>query len=123
MFCEVIGQIVVYWAPIDMELTFFYSVFDPIKPHVHSTCVSLFNCVITVLCCSGVVSLSGVGGCGCGCPISSNVVRKIVASFAFRNTDPISASADDDIMCLRIVLMIKMAPLVSFLLLSILLPM
>jgi hypothetical protein len=61
---------------------------------------------------------------GCGCPLYSNVVRKIVASFVFRNTDPIiSASAPDDITCLRIVLMIKMAPLVSFYLLSMLLPM
>jgi hypothetical protein len=36
---------------------------------------------------------SGVGGSGC--PISSNLASKIVASFAFRNTDPISASAAD----------------------------
>jgi hypothetical protein len=54
---------------------------------------------------------SGVGGCGC--PISSNVVSKIVASFALRKTDYISASAADDITCLRTVLMIKTAPLAS----------
>jgi hypothetical protein len=41
---------------------------------------------------------SGVGGCAY--PISSNVVRKIVASFTFRKTDHISASAADDITCL-----------------------
>jgi hypothetical protein len=68
--------------------------------------------------------LSGVGGWvgGCGCPISSKVVRKSVASFAFRNTDPIYVSAADDITCFRIVLMIRMAPLVSLFLLSMLLP-
>jgi hypothetical protein len=33
-----------------MELTLFDSVFDPLKMHVHSMCVSLFNCVITVSC-------------------------------------------------------------------------
>jgi hypothetical protein len=58
---------------------------------------------------------SGVGGCGC--PIYSYVVSKIVASFAFKNTDPISASVADDITCLRIVLMIKTAPLVTLVLL------
>jgi hypothetical protein len=62
---------------------------------------------------------SGVGGCGC--PISIKVVRKIVASFAFRNTDPIYASAAEDITCFKIVLMIIIAPLVRFFLLVILL--
>jgi hypothetical protein len=47
---------------------------------------------------------SGVGGCGC--PISSKTVRKIVASFAFRNTDRVSDYAADDIACFIIVLMI-----------------
>jgi hypothetical protein len=59
---------------------------------------------------------------GFGCPISSKVVRKIVASFAFRSNDQISASAADDIMCFRIVLMIRLAPLVSLFLMSMLLP-
>jgi hypothetical protein len=62
----------------------------------------------------------GVGGCGC--PISFNVVHFFFASFSFRNTDPISAYAADDITCLRTVLMIKMAPLVSLFWLSMLLP-
>jgi hypothetical protein len=63
---------------------------------------------------------SGVGGCGC--PISSNVLHKVFASFAFRNTDHIAASAADDITFLRIVLMIKMTPLVSLFWLSMCLP-
>jgi hypothetical protein len=62
---------------------------------------------------------NGVGGCGC--PISSNVVHKIVASFALRKNDPIYAS--DDITCLRIMLITKMAPLVSLFWLSVLLTM
>jgi hypothetical protein len=84
--------------------------------HVHlCLIVSLLYPVDVVLSvCSGV--------CGCGCPISSNVVRKSVAYFALRKTDPISASAADDITCLRIMLMIKMAPLVSLCWLSMLLP-
>jgi hypothetical protein len=77
VFCEVISQMLVSWSPQDMELTLIDSVFDPIKSHVHGMCVSLFNCVINVSCCN-----SGVGGCGY--PISSNVVRKIVSSFALK---------------------------------------
>jgi hypothetical protein len=77
--------------------------------------VSLMYPVAVVLSvCSGVS--------GCGCPVSSNVVRKIVASFALIKTDPISASDTDDITCLRIVLTIKMAPLVSLFWPSMLLP-
>jgi hypothetical protein len=63
----------------------------------------------------------GVGGRGC--PNSSSIARSTVIYLAFKNTAPISASADDDITCLRIVLMMIMAPLVSLLVLSVLLPM
>jgi hypothetical protein len=41
----------------------------------------------------------GVGGCGC--PNYSNVVRRTAPSLAFMKTAPISASADEDITCLR----------------------
>jgi hypothetical protein len=62
-----------------------------------------------------VLSVSiGVGGCLC--PNSSNDVRRNAPSFAFMKTTPISASAAEDITCLRTLLMIKIAPFVSFLL-------
>jgi hypothetical protein len=63
----------------------------------------------------------GVGGLGC--PNSSSIVRSTVPSLAFKNTAPIYASAADDITCLRTVLMMRMAPLLSFLALSVLLTM
>jgi hypothetical protein len=60
-----------------------------------------------------VLSVSiGVGGYLC--PSSSNVVRRTAPSFAFMKTAPISASAAEEITCLRTLLMIKIAPLVSF---------
>jgi hypothetical protein len=69
-----------------------------------------------------VLSVSiGVGGCGC--PNSSNVVQSTAPSLAFIKTAPIYASAAEDITCLRTLLMIKIAPLVSFLLVLVLLPM
>jgi hypothetical protein len=60
-----------------------------------------------------VLSVSiGVGGCVC--PNSSNVVLRTAPSFEFMKTAPISASAADYITCLRTLLMIKIAPFVSF---------
>jgi accessory gene regulator protein AgrB len=69
-----------------------------------------------------VLSVSnGVGGCGC--PNYSNVVRRTALSYAFIKTAPMYASAAKDITCLRSVLMIKIAPFVSLLAVSVLLPM
>jgi hypothetical protein len=62
---------------------------------------------------SVVLSVSnGVGGYGC--PNSSNVVRRTASSLAFIKTAPISASAAEVITCLRTLMIIKIAPLVSF---------
>jgi hypothetical protein len=69
-----------------------------------------------------VLSVSN-GVVGWGCPNSSNVVRRTVPSLALIKTAPISAYAADDIPCLRTVLIIKIAPLVSLLAVSALLPM
>jgi hypothetical protein len=63
----------------------------------------------------------GVGGCLC--PNSSNVVLRTAPSLAFIKTAPFSASAADNIMCLRTLLMIKIAPLLRFLSVLVLLPM
>jgi hypothetical protein len=61
-----------------------------------------------------VLSVSiGVGGCLC--PNSSNAVLRTAPSLAFIKTDPISASAAEDMTCLRTLLIIKIAPFVSFL--------
>jgi hypothetical protein len=48
---------------------------------------------------------NGVGDCGC--PNSSNVVRRTAPYLAFIKTAPISASAAEDITCLITLLMIK----------------
>jgi hypothetical protein len=56
------------------------------------------------------------------CKDSSRIVRSTVPYFAFNNTAPLSASVADDITCLRTVVMMRMTPLVSFLALSVLLP-
>jgi hypothetical protein len=69
-----------------------------------------------------VLSVSiGVGGCLC--PNSSNVVLRTASSLAFMKTAHISASAADDITCLRTLLMIEIAPLLRFLSFLLLLPM
>jgi hypothetical protein len=61
-----------------------------------------------------VLSVSiGVGGCVC--PNSSNVVLWNAPSLAFIKTAPIYASAAEDMPCLRTLLIIKIAPFVSFL--------
>jgi hypothetical protein len=36
MFSEVISQIGVTWRPPNVKLLLFYSVFDPVEPHIHS---------------------------------------------------------------------------------------
>jgi hypothetical protein len=69
-----------------------------------------------------VLSVSiGVGGGGC--PNSSNVVLRTAPSLEFMKTAPIYASAADNITCFRTLLMIKIPPFVSFLLVLLLLPM
>jgi hypothetical protein len=114
MFCEIICQILIARAPVHIKLALFHSVFDPIKAHIHCFCAFLFYCYIAVSCGSDIGCLNWCGGCGC--PNSSNVVRRTDPSFAFIKTAPISASAAEDMTCLRTFLMIKIAPLVSFLL-------
>jgi hypothetical protein len=60
-----------------------------------------------------VLSVSiGVGGCLR--PNSSNVVLRTAPSLAVIKTAPISASAAEDMTCLRTLLTIKIAPFVSF---------
>ena len=48
---------------------------------------------------------------GCGCPSSSRVFRIGTAVFAFKNNAPSSASAADDMTCLRMVDRLSTAPL------------
>jgi hypothetical protein len=112
MFCEIIVQILKTRAPVYIKLSLFHSVFYPIKAPIHCFCAFLFYCSIAVSCGSGIVCLHWCGGCGC--PNSSNVVRRTAPSLEFMKTAPISASAAKDITCLRTLLIIKMALLVSF---------
>jgi hypothetical protein len=57
VFCKIIGQILVSWAPIDMKLTLFDSVFDPIKSVRLCIIVSLLYpvAVVLLLCCQFVM--------------------------------------------------------------------
>jgi hypothetical protein len=111
VFCEIFRQILKTWAPVNLKLALFHSILDPVKAHVHGFCTFLFDCTIAVSFGSGIVSFHWCGGCLC--PNYSNVVLRTAPSFAFMKTAPISASAADDITCLRTLLIIKIAPFVS----------
>jgi hypothetical protein len=72
-------------------------------------------CLILPLLYPVVVVLSvSIGVGGCLCPNSFNVVLRTAPSFALMKTAPISALAAEDITCLRTLLTIKIALLVSF---------
>ena len=43
MFGEIISVVVRAFSPVDEKLALFNSVFDPIKPHVHSLAPFLFH--------------------------------------------------------------------------------
>jgi hypothetical protein len=62
VFCEIICQILKTWSPVSFKLAFFHSILDPVKAHVHGFCTLLFDCTISVSCCSGVVSFHWCGG-------------------------------------------------------------
>jgi hypothetical protein len=62
MFSEIISQIGVTWRPPNVKLFLFYSVFDPVEPHIHSFGSFLLDGVVDNAICGGVVSgeVSGV---------------------------------------------------------------
>jgi hypothetical protein len=74
-----------------------------------------FCLIVPLLYLVAVVLSISIGVGGCLCPNSSSVVLRTDPSFAFMKTAPIYASAAEDITCLRTLLTIKIAPLVSFL--------
>jgi hypothetical protein len=74
-----------------------------------------FCFIVPLLYTVAVVLSASIGVGGCLYPNSSNVVLRTAPSLAFMKTAPIYASAAEDITCLRTLLMIKIAPLVSFL--------
>jgi hypothetical protein len=80
-----------------------------------------FSLIVPLLYPVAVLLSVSIGVEGCLCPNSSNVVLRTAPSFALMKTAPISASAAEDITCLRTLLTIKIAPLVSFLLFLVLL--
>jgi hypothetical protein len=55
VFRKIIPQILVSWAPINMKLSLFDPVFDPIEAHIHGPCAFLFYC--SILCCQSVKML------------------------------------------------------------------
>jgi hypothetical protein len=73
-----------------------------------------FCLIVTLLYPVAVVLLVSIGVGGYVCPNSSNVVQRTAPSLAFIKTAPISASAAEDMACLRTLLIIKIAPFVSF---------
>jgi hypothetical protein len=56
MFSEIISQIGVTWRPSNVKLFLFYSVFDPVEPHIHSFGSFLLDGVVDNAICGGVVS-------------------------------------------------------------------
>jgi hypothetical protein len=62
MFSEIIYQIGVTWRPPNVKLFLFYSVFDPVEPHIHSFGSFLLDGVVDNAICCGVISgeVSGV---------------------------------------------------------------
>jgi hypothetical protein len=114
-FYKIIGQILISWSPVNAGLVLFESIFDPVKLHIHGSCTFLIDGVITAACSMLLALLLSVcnGMDGCGCLISSNIVRRTVASFACRNMDPISSAAAEDMPCLILVFMMRISPLVS----------
>jgi hypothetical protein len=62
MFSEIISQIGVTWRPPNVKLLLFYSVFDPVEPHIHSFGSFLLDGVVDNATRGGVVSgeVSGV---------------------------------------------------------------
>jgi hypothetical protein len=117
VFCEIL----ISRAPVHIRLSLFYSVFYPIKTHIHCFCA--FFLIVPLLHPVAVVLSVSIGVGGCGFPNTYNVVRTTAPSLEFIKTAPIYASAAEDITCLRTLLMIKIAPLVSFLSVLVLLPM
>jgi hypothetical protein len=115
LFCEIIRQILIAWAPVHVKLSLFHSVFYPIKMHIHGFCAILFYCAIDVMYPVAVVLSVSISVGGCLCPNSSKVVRRTAPSLAFMKTASISALAAEDITFLRTLLTIKIAQFVSFL--------
>jgi hypothetical protein len=62
MFSEIISQIGVTWSPPNVKFFLFYSVFDPVEPHIHSFGSFLLDGVVDNAIRGGVVSgeVSGV---------------------------------------------------------------
>jgi hypothetical protein len=62
MFSEIISQIGVTWSPPKVKLFLFYSVFEPVEPHIHSFGSFFLDGVVDNAICGGVVSgeVSGV---------------------------------------------------------------
>jgi hypothetical protein len=62
MFSEILSQIGATWSPPNVKLFLFYSVFDPVEPHIHSFGSFLLDGVVDNAIRGGVVSgeFSGV---------------------------------------------------------------
>jgi hypothetical protein len=56
MFSEIISQIGVTWHPPNVKFFLFYSVFDPLEPHIHSFGSFLMDGVVDNDICVGIVS-------------------------------------------------------------------
>jgi hypothetical protein len=121
IFCEIICQILISRAPVYIKLSLFHSVLYPIKAHIHCLCEFLFYGTIDVSCGSGIIRYHWCGGLFV--PQFLQCCPKDCSFFGVYKTAPISASVADDITCLRTLLMIKIAPFVSFLSVLALLPM
>jgi hypothetical protein len=122
MLCEIIRQILISRAPVYIKLSLFHSVLYPIKAHIHCLCAFLFYNTIAVSCGSGIIRFHWCGGMFV--PQFLQCCPEDCSFFGiYKKTAPFSASVANDITCLRTLMMIKIAPFVSFLLVLALLPM
>ena len=89
-----VGFVAFSLAPVNCELVLAHSVTDPVIAHVDGFGSFLFYSALAMS--AGVLLSVCKGAAGCGCPISSRVMRMMVPSLALTKRLPTSALVADD---------------------------
>jgi hypothetical protein len=109
MLREVVAQVFAAWGPVDFKVALIGSVTDPIKAHVDGFQRLLLYSAVNDAIYGGVVCLEWGGGLMVAHFAES--CTSTVASLAFRNSAPTSASAAEDLTLRRILATLRMGPL------------